>query len=153
VFLSRGALAGLEDDELEAALCHERAHIAGRDTLWLLALALLRDLAPWGRAGALEAFQTAREALADRHAASSAGSLSLASALVALARPGPTPAGVLPMAKNDTLRWRMQALLETETEAAAPPRSWARIASGVGLNVALVAWPAAQFELMMMFCR
>lgn len=152
VFLSRGALEGLADDELEAALCHERAHVEGRDTAWLMALAFLRDLAPWGKAVALEAFQTSREALADRKAASSAGPLSLASALVALARPGPTPAGVLSMAKNDTLRWRMQALLETEgaEEAAAPPKG--QIARGMAANIALIAWPAAQFGLMYCFC-
>jgi Zn-dependent protease with chaperone function len=152
VFLSKGALDGLADDELDAALSHEQAHIEGRDTVWLIALAFLRDLAPWGRAAALEAFQTSREALADRKAASSAGSLSLASALVALARPGPTPAGVLPMAKNDTLRWRMQALLEEAPEAT-KPRSWAQVVGGVGLNVALVAWPAAQWGLMELFCN
>ncbi len=151
VFLSRGALEGLADDELEAALCHERAHIRGHDTAWLMALAFLRDLAPWGRAVALEAFQTSREALADREAASSAGPLSLASALVALARPGPTPVGVLPMAKNDTLRWRMQALLESDGADQAPP-SDGRIARGLAANVAMIAWPAAQFGLMYCFC-
>jgi Zn-dependent protease with chaperone function len=151
VFISRGALDALSDDELEAALCHERAHILGRDTAMLFLLALARDLAPYGNGAALEAFKTAREANADRAAASNAGSLSLAAALVALARPGPTPQGVLPMAKRDTLRWRMQALLDTDT--AEPTRSWVQVAGGVGLNMAMVAWPAAQFELMMMFCE
>ena len=151
VFISRGALEVLDDDELEAALCHERAHVLGRDTLMLFALSLARDLAPYGNGAALEAFKTAREANADRAAASNAGSLSLAAALVALARPGPTPQGVLPMAKRDTLRWRMQALLDTD--APEPKRSWAQVAGGVGVNIALVAWPAAQFELMLMFCE
>ena len=150
VFISRGALHVLGDEELEAALCHERAHIRGRDTLMLFVLSLARDLAPYGAGAALEAFVTAREANADRAAASNAGSLSLAAALVALARPGPTPQGVLPMAKRDTLRWRMQALLDTNT--AEPSRSWVQVAGGVGLNLALVAWPIAQFQLMAMFC-
>ena len=149
--MSRGALSALGDEELEAALCHERAHIQGRDTLMLFVLALARDLAPYGNGAALEAFKTAREANADRAAASNAGSLSLAAALVALARPGPTPQGVLPMAKRDTLRWRMQALLDAD--AAEPQRSWVQVAGGVGLNVALVAWPAASSSLMLMFCE
>ena len=151
VFISRGALAALGDEELEAALCHERAHIRGRDTLMLFVLAFARDLAPYGNGSALEAFKTAREANADRTAATNAGSLSLAAALVALARPGPTPQGVLPMAKRDTLRWRMQALLDTD--AVEPQRSWMQVAGGVGLNLALIAWPAAQFQLMLMFCE
>jgi Zn-dependent protease with chaperone function len=149
-FISRGALDALDDDELEAALCHERAHIRGRDTAMLFILSLLRDLAPWGRGAALEAFKTAREAIADRSAAANAGSLSLAAALVALARPGPAPAAVLSMAKDDNLRWRMQALLDTPQPE--PQRAWGKLAGGLGLNVALVAWPVVQFELMLVFC-
>jgi hypothetical protein len=56
------------------------------------------------------------------------------------------------MAKHDTLRWRMQALLDTDATVE-PTRSWVQVAGGVGLNLAMVAWPAAQFELMMMFCE
>ncbi len=149
-FISRGALEALDEDELEAALCHERAHIRGHDTLMLFILSLLRDLAPWGRGAALEAFKTAREAIADRDAAANAGSLSLAAALVALARPGPAPAAVLPMAKHDNLRWRMQALLDQPEPE--PDRPWAKVVGGMGLNMALVAWPVAQFELMLLFC-
>jgi len=152
VFVSRGALAQLGDAELDAALRHERAHVAGRDTLMLFALSFLRDLAPWGAGLALQAFQAAREAIADREAAAGSGPLNLASALVALARPGPTPAGVLPMAKPDTLRWRMQALLQSD--AAEPPsrRSRLSLLTGLAMNAALVAWPAAQFALWWNFC-
>jgi Zn-dependent protease with chaperone function len=152
VFVSRGALAQLGDAELQAALCHERAHLVGRDTAMLFALCFLRDLAPWGRGAALGAFQAAREAAADREAAARAGPLSLASALVALARPGLTPVAVLPMAKPDTLRWRMQALLEPQAKAPVSRRSLAAVAGGLGLSVAMLAWPLAQFELWLRFC-
>jgi Zn-dependent protease with chaperone function len=155
VFLSRGALNGLNDQELEAALHHERAHVRGRDTLMLFALAILRDLAPYFRPTALEAFQAAREATADKAAAANAGPLNLASALVALARQSASPRdgfrAALPMAKHDTLRWRMQAILETESDAT-PPTSWARVAGGVAANAALVAWPAAQIGLLWIVC-
>src|SRR5262249_46705168 len=87
VFVSRGALEALGDAELEAALRHERAHVQGRDTLWLFLLSMLRDLAPYGEGAALEAFKLSREAIADREAAAGAGPLNLAAALVALARP------------------------------------------------------------------
>jgi Zn-dependent protease with chaperone function len=152
VFVSRGTLDRLGDAELSAALHHERAHVTGRDTLMLFALSLLRDLVPWGGSAALEAFQTAREAIADRQAAAHAGPLNLAAALVALARPGPSQAGVLPMARKDTLRWRMQALLDTGTDAPAAGPSWAKVGGGLALNIALVAWPIAQFQLMESFC-
>lgn len=153
VFVSRGALDRLGDAELEAALCHERAHVEGGDTLFLMALSLLRDLAPWGRGAALEAFVAAREARADRLASAAAGPLNLAGALVALARPGPASAvAALPMARRDTLRWRMQALLQTEVDAPAGARGLV-VAAAVAANLALVAWPAAQAQLFMMFCE
>lgn len=151
VFISRGALAQLDDAELLAALHHERAHVRGRDTLLLYILSTLRDLAPWTSAAALEAYQMAREAAADRAAVNQAGSLNLASALVALARPGGTPSAVLPMAKTETLRWRMQAILEGD--AALPARrSRTAVLAGLGLNLALVAWPVAQLYLLSVYC-
>ena len=61
VFVSTGALDQLSEEELAAALCHERAHVVGQDTLALMVLAFLRDLSPWGRGVALEAFRTARD--------------------------------------------------------------------------------------------
>jgi Zn-dependent protease with chaperone function len=153
VFISTGALAQLGDDELLAALSHERAHLRGHDTLSLAILSVLRDLAPWGRGVALEAFRAAREAAADRAAAAAAGPLNLAAALVALARPGGLKvAGALPMARQDGLRWRMQALLEAETDAITPLRLWAQLSLGLVLSALLVAWPALQFELLLIFC-
>lgn len=151
VFLSRGALAELGDAELDAALHHERAHVKGADTALLFVLSFLRDLAPFGRGVALEAFHAAREAIADRQAAAGAGPLNLASALVALARPGPTPQAALPMAKPDSLRWRMQAILQTEPDPPAPARAWLMVGAGLVLNSALLAWPVAQLSLVCAF--
>jgi len=152
VFMSRGARDSLGDAELEAALCHERAHVRGRDTLFLMALSLLRDLAPWGRGAALEAFVAAREARADRQASAAAGPLNLAGALLALARPGAAaPVAAVPMARKDSLRWRMQALLQTETEAPKSPGVLV-VAAVVAANLALVGWPAAQVQLHWLFC-
>lgn len=155
VFLSRGALEGLTDQELDAALHHERAHVQGRDTLMLFALAILRDLAPYGRPTALDAFQAAREATADKAAARHAGPLNLASALVALARQSAPRDGfraALPMAKHDTLRWRMQAILETGEPAEPTKTSWMGVAGGVAANTALAVWPAAQIALVYVVC-
>jgi Zn-dependent protease with chaperone function len=150
VFVSRGALDGLDEYELNAALHHERAHIRGGDTRALFVLGLLRDLAPWGRSEALDAFLAAREARADREAARRAGRLDLASALLALARPGPCPAAVLPMAASDGLNRRLQALLEGEAPS---PQGWtARTAGALGVNSLLASWPIVQFELCILFC-
>ena len=154
VFVSSGALAQLDEAEFDAALHHERAHVTGRDTLWLVLLALLRDLAPWGRGVALDAFRAAREAAADRAAARTAGPLNLAAALVALARPGREAAGtaVLPMACGDSFRWRMQALLDG-TSPPGPSRSeWVRLGGGLAFSVALLTWPLVQLRLIEFLC-
>ena len=152
VFVSRGALAQLGEAELNAALSHERAHIGGRDTLWLMLLSLFRDLAPFGRGEALEAFRAAREARADGQAAAAAGSLNVAAALVALARRGTAPAAALPLAREDTLRRRMQALLDGAPPTAAARRNWVELGIGTGFNLLLVAWPVIQSQLMTVFC-
>jgi Zn-dependent protease with chaperone function len=152
VFISRGALAALGDEELEAALRHERAHIRGHDTALLFIFSMLRDLAPYGKGAALEAFKLSREAIADREAAAGAGSLNLAAALVALARPGARPAAaVLPMARADTLRWRLQVLLDSE--AGPVSLSWGQVTIGLALSLALVATPALQLELGRFVCH
>jgi Zn-dependent protease with chaperone function len=148
VFVSAGALERLSDGELAAALCHERSHVRGRDTLALFALSILRDLAPVGRGTALGAFRAAREASADRRAAAAAGPLALASALVALARSGGAVAGALPMARRDNLRWRMDALLEGGPAEPIPTRGWA----GLAFTLCLVAWPIFQLQLLLIFC-
>lgn len=152
VFVSRGALAQLGEQELLAALHHERAHVRGRDTLLLFLLSFMRDLAPSARVSALEVYQAAREVAADREAIAHAGPLNLASALVALARPGPAPVGALPMASPDTLRWRLQALLQTDATAPAKDGSWARAALGLAAGAALMIWPLAQLQLLSLFC-
>jgi Zn-dependent protease with chaperone function len=146
VFVSAGAMARLDDEALAAALAHERAHVRGLDPLTFAALSILRDLAPFGRGRALERLQAARESRADRAAAHDVGRLPLAAALVALARPAPRPAGVLPMAAAETLAWRMDALLGEPAlaNATAPAGAW--------WPVAFLVWPAVQWILLGMFC-
>lgn len=154
VFVSTGALAQLGEEELRAALCHERAHAKAFDTLSLTLLALLRDFAPWGRGVALDAFRAAREAAADRAAAHSAGSINLAAALLILARPGSGVSGaaVLPMARGDSLRRRMQALLDGEWAQNPGWTDWAGVFAGVVLSAAFLSWPVVQLHVISHFC-
>jgi len=154
VFVSSGALAQLGDAELRAALHHERIHVRSRDTLLLVLLAFLRDLAPWGRGAALDAFRAAREAAADRAAAHSAGALNLAAALLALTRPGRATDGaaMLPMASGDGFRWRMQALLDGDVTPALSTGTWVRLGAGLALSAAWLAWPQVQWQIMEWCC-
>lgn len=154
VFVSSGALARLDEAEFNAALHHERAHVVGRDTLWLMLLAFLRDLAPWGRGLAFDAFRATRETAADRVAAHAAGALSLAAALIALAQPGRRSAvsTVLPMASADNFSGRLQALLHGES--APDPSTGERLGliAGLSCSAALLAWPVVQFQLIEFLC-
>jgi Zn-dependent protease with chaperone function len=154
VFISSGALAQLDDAQLCAALHHERVHIRSRDTLFLMLLGFLRDLAPWGRAVALDAFRAAREAAADRVAARSAGALNLAAALLALAQRGhqASTAPMLSVAGGDNLRWRMQTLLDGDATARLSSATYAKLAAGLGLAAALLAWPLVQWQIMELCC-
>jgi Zn-dependent protease with chaperone function len=154
VFVSSGALTHLDEAELDAALHHERAHVTSRDTLWLVLLAFLRDLAPWGRGVALDAFRAAREAAADRAAARTAGPLNLAAALIALARPGreATDAAVLPMACGDNFRWRMLALLDGSSPPSPSRSEWVKLAAGLSFSAVLLTWPLVQLRLIEFLC-
>jgi hypothetical protein len=149
VYISRGALARLGETELLAALHHERAHIQGRDTLVLFLLSLLADLAPFAPRGGIEVYQAAREAAADAAAVAGAGKLDLASALWPLPPPTQPPTAPLPMAKPETLRWRLQAILQ---DGEAPPASWQQASVGLVAVTLLLAWPLLQLQLHDIFC-
>ena len=95
LFLSRGVFTSLAPEELDVALSHEDAHRRSRDNWKRLALLLAPDLFPFGRLFASLERHWARccEWAADDEAAAGdpQRSLSLASALVRVARMGSPP--------------------------------------------------------------
>jgi Zn-dependent protease with chaperone function len=101
IVLTSAALAALGEDELDAVLAHERAHLAGRHHL-VLAVSAGLARAFWF----LPLFSTARqqiavliEMLADDRAASASEPLAVAGALLALAAPSATATRIaVPMA-------------------------------------------------------
>jgi Zn-dependent protease with chaperone function len=154
IFVSRGALAKLDDATLMAALQHECAHMRGRDISVITALAFLRDLAPWGHGAALEAFRTTREVAADQAAARLAGPLNLATALIALARSGHDDqrALTLSIARGSNFRSRMQALLDGDKREKTSVHTWARLAGGLSLSLMLLLWPVVQVQALELIC-
>ncbi len=96
LFVAAQVLEGLADDEREAVLAHEAAHLQARDNLTGLLLRACPDGFLWGReAGALEReWREAAEQAADEHAALGAPgrAASLAAALVKVARMVPRDA-------------------------------------------------------------
>ncbi len=72
VFVSRGALARLNDAELRAALAYECAHARHGDQFMMTALLLCTDLVPLEVGQLTELYRDAREFAADRVAIESA---------------------------------------------------------------------------------
>ena len=146
-YVSAAAVARLSDEELRAALHHERAHRDGADLALHAVLSFLTDVVPTSGL-ALQACKGARERRADADATVHAGPLPLASALLAFSRPH--PAAAIGMAEVDPA-WRLRAILGVEPDAgpmAAPVDSIAAlVASG-----AMACWPAIQVPLTFLLC-
>ncbi len=87
VVVSTGALGRLSDDELDAVLAHERAHLRARHDLVLEAFSVLHRAFPrWvSSAAALGEVRLLVEVLADRAAVRAQGSRAVGRALVELA--------------------------------------------------------------------
>lgn len=149
-YVSRGVLARMTDEELLAALHHERAHAGSHDPAMLALLSFLSDLAP-GTDRALTLYRQARERRADLVAVQRSGPCALASALLAMSR-GPTaPAAALGMSGSGAGTWRLEAILGVEPEPVAAVPA-ARLWPAIGLNLALTSWPLAHMFVVYRVC-
>lgn len=149
-YVSRGVLERMTDEELLAALHHERAHASSHDPAMLALLSFLADLAP-GTGRALTLYRQARERRADLEAVHRAGPCALASALLAMSR-GPTaPAAAVGMSGSGASTWRLEAILGVEPEPTLmfpATRLW----PAIGLNLALTGWPLAHMFVVYRVC-
>ncbi len=94
VVISRGAVDRLNDDELCAALQHERAHQSLHEVFWTALVALSADCSLFRARRAQVAYRRCREFVADDAAARRVAAVDLASALLAFSRGPATPMGV-----------------------------------------------------------
>jgi Zn-dependent protease with chaperone function len=122
LFIASQVFGSLNDEELSAALAHERAHLAVRDNLKRGLVRACRDvltIVPCGRS-LDRAWEEASEAAADEGAArtGSAVALNLASALVKIARLAPagakpaTLAGAFLVGETGGVAWRVRRLTQ-----------------------------------------
>jgi beta-lactamase regulating signal transducer with metallopeptidase domain len=76
----------ISDEELRAALHHERAHLLHGDQMLAAACSFLVDLLPLPAADFVDAYRTARELAADQDAARATNAEALAGALIEFAK-------------------------------------------------------------------
>lgn len=114
VLVSSGALRALGDEELKAALLHERAHSMRGDQILAVCLSFFADLLPLPACDLVEAYKLARELAADRSAAQTAGNDALARALVSFAKSGRALVGATSFSasRRSTVVSRIAALLQ-----------------------------------------
>jgi hypothetical protein len=140
VVVSSGALAALSDEDLRAALLHERAHLRQRDALRAALVSGVAEFALVSSRRALRIYRACRESLADDEAAKSVGRTEVAGVLVRFARHAakvPVPSS---LAEPDGLERRVRRLISPE-RAAAP--SDARVTAAVAAAAGLALYPAA----------
>lgn len=124
VLVSTGALAAISDEELRAALLHERAHARRGDQFLAAALLFLVDLLPLPAADLVETYRTARELAADQDAVRATDADSLAAALIEFAKGGRAiaVAACLIDDRASTMTRRLRALLATSAPPPQPNR-------------------------------
>jgi Zn-dependent protease with chaperone function len=142
VLVSSGALRALGDEELKAALLHERAHTRRGDQILAVCLSFFADLLPLPACDLVETYKLARELAADRCAARTAGNDALARALLGFARSSRVLVGaaLLSGSRPSTIVSRIAALLEEPQSRKLGPAAPAirRVALGVALAVIVV---------------
>jgi Zn-dependent protease with chaperone function len=111
VLLSRGALARLSDEELHAALAHERVHLRRRETFREGVAAFLNRCTILPVPAALKLYRSTREFAADSEAAREVPPLTLASVLLAFAR-FELGQPAVQLAEKTNLRDRVSLLLD-----------------------------------------
>lgn len=151
IYVSRGVVDALSEQELRAVLLHERAHAAGGDAAILTMLSFLHDLAP-GTGRAIEAYRQARERHADRAAVEEEGPIAVASALLTLIKQPCRPLPVMSVAGPATAVWRLRALLRPERPQPLERRALVAIALALAANFALTSWPAVQVSVQYSLC-
>ncbi len=142
VYVSTKALRDLSDDELLAALHHERAHQAHGDHRIAPVLYFLTDLLPLPVGDLVRTYRRSRELCADGRAAQHVASFDLASALLRMVAPrNAVPAHAAAFAEAAVVYDRLRALLLHEAPKVSHVRRAIVAAALLGIVAAGVAIP------------
>jgi beta-lactamase regulating signal transducer with metallopeptidase domain len=154
VIVAEQVLKTLPPDQLEAALCHERAHAASRDNLKRLLLLLAPDVFPFFRtrdSRVERAWTKFTEWSADDRAVAGdpSRSLSLAAALVRVARMGDSrqPSPLVTSLVAEDLAARVDRLLHTVPRIEKPDRWTPAIVALSAIALATVIFQPAALSI------
>ena len=141
VVLSQGVLDALPDDQLDAVIAHEEAHLRGRHDLLLefFSVAHAAVPAPLRSQTALSEVRLLVEVLADRAAARRSGEVATARALVALVG-SPTPDAALGAGTTAPVRLRLLADGPAARSLSALAYTYAVVTGTLPLALLAVAW-------------
>ena len=143
VLISRGTLERLDDEELEAALRHERAHAIRFDLLLGAVLSFCADLLPLPASDLIETYAMARESAADEHAVRTCAPDALASAILSLAMTQTVPHGAAALAEDiRSIKNRVMRLADNNA-ASVDPRRRRIIATGLLATLLLLSFAPA----------
>lgn len=143
VVLSSGALARLGDDEVVAALHHERAHARRGDQFIAVTLAFLVDLVPLPAMHLVAMYRHARELAADHHALHTVEAADLAAALLRFVRPTRAIGATASFGGDSTVQARLERLLRPSSRARVSVAKRTLLALALGLIFACGLAPAA----------
>lgn len=143
VYVSSKALHDLNDEELLAALHHERAHQTRGDHRIAPLLYFLTDLLPLSVKDLVSTYRHSREFCADACAVKHVAAPDLAAALLQMIAPqGRTPAHAAAFAESAVLHERLRALLLGELPK---PNRWRRVLVAASLSAIVVGSVAVPY--------
>ncbi len=140
ILVSTGAVAQFSDQDLRAALLHERAHVVNGHTRIRAFISLFSECGLWRATNALNLYAQACEEIADEEAAHEVGPLVLAAVLVRFARVSWNLPFAEAFAKKNGLERRVRRLLEPPVQAV---QDWTNMLLLVALclTLCLAAYP------------
>lgn len=152
VLVSQGALSRLADDELRAALLHEKAHVRRHETLRTALAAFLNDCTPLSVPAAFSAYRKAREFAADREAVRETHPVTLATVLVSFARFEIASRGMVQLAEAKNVKDRVAMLLNAGQPAVDSSQTLARAAGFLVAGTIAAILPFAIRALQIALC-
>ena len=142
-FVSTATEGRLNDDELRAALLHERAHRTRYDQILIATLTFATDLLPLPVEQLVATYRRARELAADQNAAQEGDPVHVAAAILATARGKSVSLAAALSSESAIVHARLDALLNGREHTNVRPSRFVAVSSLIVLTVFTLSSAAA----------